>query len=442
MLSIRVPGGRVVNVRPSHVVVAVVVVRALPYAVLGPNLILDDWWVLRNRSLDGILATAGHAQWVARPGAAAIFTATFGVIGAHPLALYAVQVMVGIAAAVAVYGLLARFVDARVALGVVVIWQLLPNHSSLDRWPSNVQAGVALALCAVGLRVLVDAPTYGPRRFAAAAALAGSVMTYEATIAAAAVGVVVLPLLARRRLRLQIVAPALVALAGVGAWAVTHSARSFEDPGADLHLVFTIHFAEGIAPTRQVAVLLGLVAAVGVSVVVWRVVTQRAVGVADALVLAGLAVIVVGTLPFVRFPLGVVGTRDRSNVVSGIGGAMAWAGLVALVAGVRRSAGVVVAAALVLVLVPARLDRDLDWARAGDDGVAIVQLLRNGPTDRPRCVYPGPVNRGGVAAFVADWDLEAAWQMQLGRHDVTARVVGGNEVRSVDDVWVGDCPRP
>jgi hypothetical protein len=118
---------------------------------------------------------------------------------------------------------------------------------------------------------------------------------------------------------------------------------------------------------------------------------------------------------------------------------MVWTGLVLLVSRVRPMVGVVVAAALALVLVPTRLDRDRDWARAGDDGIAILQLIRDGPTDRPRCVFPGPVNRGGVAAFVADWDLEAAWQLQLGRRDVTARIVGGREVSSLEHVWVGDC---
>src|SRR2546426_771949 len=99
------------------VVALLVLVAALavPYALRGPKLLLDDFPVLRNRHFDGVLATAGRNQLRARPGAWLVYTLTFGTIGPHPLALYALQVVLDAAVVVTLFFAARRFVPQRAA---------------------------------------------------------------------------------------------------------------------------------------------------------------------------------------------------------------------------------------------------------------------------------------------------------------------------------------
>src|SRR5204863_3822127 len=81
-------------------IVALVVVLAIPFAVMGPRFILDDWFTLYWRRFDGVLWTGGHGQLRARPGAWLTFLVEFGLIGRHPLAIYLLQTALNAAIAV------------------------------------------------------------------------------------------------------------------------------------------------------------------------------------------------------------------------------------------------------------------------------------------------------------------------------------------------------
>lgn len=192
---------------------------------------------------------AGRGQWLARPGQGAVYSLTFGLVGAHPLIHYAIQVVLAAAAAVLLYRLLSRLIEPGPALGVAALWVVLPNHASLIDWPSAVGMLVALDLLLVG-GVLLTAgrPSVGTE-LAAAAFLAASMLCYEATAPAAGVAALVLPWLVHRRPHWRGTALAWTALAGAGAWMVVNwnSAKSVVHVRADLTQLFPAHFGWGLA---------------------------------------------------------------------------------------------------------------------------------------------------------------------------------------------------
>jgi hypothetical protein len=96
----------VVGVRrhPHWSLAALVGLLAVPYALLGVGWVLDDWFVLRNAHFDGPVAAAGREQWLARPGQGAVYALTFGLVGPHPLAIYAIQVVLAATTASCSFG--------------------------------------------------------------------------------------------------------------------------------------------------------------------------------------------------------------------------------------------------------------------------------------------------------------------------------------------------
>src|SRR5207249_9587137 len=77
--------------KSEWILVALVVALALPYALAGPRIILDDWFFLRNAHFDGAFSAGGARQLMGRPGAWLLYAFQFGVIGRRPRALYVLQ---------------------------------------------------------------------------------------------------------------------------------------------------------------------------------------------------------------------------------------------------------------------------------------------------------------------------------------------------------------
>jgi hypothetical protein len=104
---------------------------------------------------------------------------------------------------------------------------------------------------------------------------------------------------------------------------------------------------------------------------------------ATGLVLAGLAVIGLGTLAFARYPISAVGLGDRSNAVSSVGTALLWVGIGTLLWERQRIVGAVAAALFVAVLAVGHVQRDVDYARAGRDTTRILAAIRAVQDRRP-----------------------------------------------------------
>ena len=423
------PGGAV-DRRIAAALVVLVVMLAAPYAVRGPKLILDDWWVLRNRRFAGVLATAGHSQAVSRPGAWLVFTIAFGLLGRHPLALYVVQTALNVAVTLALFAVLRRFLGPPLAGAVVAVRALLPNHSAMDHWASTLAIVVSLLLLLGGARSLIGACDHNRPAWISAALFAMSGLCYEASLPMAAALLLAVPFLLGHRIRWSVLVMGGLAIGSTGAWMLAHPWRSVPSGYTDLTLLYTIHFGRGITGSPSLAVVTGLVAAIAISLSLGRVLVpdlRGQVGVGEGLVGVGLLTILVGSLAFVKFPLAVVGINDRANYIGSIGSAMVWVGAGALLwrfTDRRRIVLALASAVFVLCVLPARLEHDTNYWRAGTDAEQLVAGLRRSfpHPDGPIVIGPAPLNRSGVVGLVADWDTSAALQLATGNRALVARI--------------------
>ena len=406
------------------ILVGLVVALALPYALAGPRIILDDWFFLRNAHFDGAFSAGGARQLMGRPGAWLVYAFQFGIVGRRPLALYVLQTAANAAVAVALLVAARRFLDRGVAFAVAAVWVALPNHSSLSRWFSTLPAVVALLLVLIGLLVLDT----GRRPWLATACFAAAAVSYEAVIPAAMAALVVVPLFRRRRLDAQILG-SLLALALITEWLWSH--RLYPDVHrADLGVLFPIHFGPGIASVLPAGVVLAMVAAVGITVALVRLAVpsfRSPAGRPEGMIAIGLGIIGVGSAAFIRWPWTVTGINDRANVIGSIGAATAWVGIGLLLLRVRREvalAGVIVAAAFVL---PAHHQRDLDYRRAGDDALRALAAAKAAPLGPGRTVdLPSTVIRSHHETYgLFDWMAPHAVQLVRDDPTVTARFIRG-----------------
>lgn len=381
---------------------------------------LDDWFALANACFDGWWLAAGAEQWQARPGAGAVYAAIFGLVGRHPLVALGVQVVLVAVTAVLLRRLLARFVAPATAWAVAGLWLVIPNHGSLLLWTSAVNITVALALLLAGLLLLA-----GERPAPAALLLALSVLCYEATAPAGLAGALAVPWLQGRSARRSL-AWTLAAIVPAGAWMVAffHPAKRGVRETADLALVPGAHLGEGVFPPGPAAMVLGTVAFVVLALLALEAVRAGRASTEAGLAGAGVAVIVLGTLPFVRYFYAPLGGGDRVNVVAGVGTALVWAGLGTwLWVRLPRSAVLAASAVVVVAMGWASVQRSWSWADAVDDGERTLAAVRPRLAPGVTVAVPAPPVRRNVAAFLDASNIAGAVQLEAGTRDVDARLV-------------------
>jgi hypothetical protein len=400
---------------------------AVPYAVMGPALFMDDWWVLRNIRFHGVLAGAGPAQALARPGAWLLFNLEFGLFGDHPLALYVFVTVVNVGVTVALFLALCRLTGPSVAAAVAAVHAVLPNHASLDHWASAIGITVALLLALSGVAVLARAYDEGRPMWPAIVLFAAGGLCYEAVLVIAVIGLVAVPVVLRHQVRRSASVVALGTFAAIGLWMLAHtqkvlpSGRRF----ADFSLLWPGHFGRGIAVDDRIGRPTLLIVTIVLTVLVARLVLpsmRTSTGRGERLVACGLLVLVLGAVPFAKFPISVLGVNDRANVVSAVGSAIVWVG-VAVVLRRWPALLVVATAAWVLVVVPARWEKDRDWSIVGAGAARIVDDVATAFPEPSGAIVigPEPLTRHGVVALVSDWDTSAALQLTLEDASVVAR---------------------
>jgi hypothetical protein len=388
--------------------------------------VLDDWFLLANARFDGWWQALGGELLRARPGSGAVYAVTIGLVGRHPPVALVVQVLLASAAAIALWDLARQFLGRAEAFAVAALWVLLPNHGSLLYWATGTAITAALLLLLLGVRLLVDG-----RLLAASLLVGASVLTYEATAPAAALALIAVPSLQGRPWRRPLVVGAAVLLP-VAAWVVLArpSVKRGLDQTADLGQVLPAHVGWGVLPT-PFDVAGGLFACLVATFVVVEAGRSRRVTHEAALLGAGAALIVAGTLPFVRYFYAPLGFGDRVNVVAAVGTALLWTALLEwtvrqatehLPAG-RVVAGVVTGAVL-LGFAGATLQRADAWADAGDDAAAVLAgLAPLEPGDE--VTLTRSTLRRNVAAFLDDSNITGAVQLEAGTRDVRARLRPG-----------------
>jgi hypothetical protein len=382
--------------------VALVVLLAIPYAVLGPKFILDDWFTIYWRSTRGLLRTSDQMR--SRPGAWLVFVGEFGLIGRHPLVIYFVQVALTALSAVLLFFVARRFISTQLAGALAAIWVILPNHSALEHWASTMGIQVSLVLLLAGVLLLIRATDDERLPLVAVACFVASALCYEATLPASALALVVVPRARGRRIPLRTLALEVLPLVLAAGWMYTHSQHEttgwFSFGG-----VYPANFGLALAPTRPLGQLLGVGAAALLALALaapFAPSLQWLGTTGPRLVLVGLVIIVVGTLPFARYAIDPIALGDRANVVSSIGSATAWLGIIVMLWS-RRVLALGVLAVLVGLCLAEHLQRDHDYALAGKDAARILTAVGQrfpGTPNGAIVVGPAPIYHHGVIGLI------------------------------------------
>ncbi|MEZ5180232.1 MAG: hypothetical protein R2746_18630, partial [Acidimicrobiales bacterium] len=126
---------------------------SLPFLLAGPGFYLDDWRNLARLDTVGWLRSAEASRFASRPGAWGVEMVLYPTLRDHAGAWVVVLALLNAATATVLYLLLRRFTPHRWAVAVVLLWILLPNHSSLRLFPNTAPMVVGLGLLALGLLV-------------------------------------------------------------------------------------------------------------------------------------------------------------------------------------------------------------------------------------------------------------------------------------------------
>lgn len=379
----------------------------VPYAAAGPGFFIDDWFTLRNAEVLGWWRSAGPDQWAARPGASLVYALTFGLIGRQPLLHFALAAAIVTATAVIIHHVGRRLLPPLPAFCLALLWLLVPNHTSLEMWPSALNIALALLLLVIGLERLTT-PTGRFRADLVAAALLGaSVLTYEATAPVAAVAVAIVAWGRTGRRRWEAFVPSIAAIGGAGMWMLLHwhPEKKGLDAWIDVPQVIAAHFGQSVTGERVTASLLSTCVLVVSALVAYRGFRSGrdvAGDWATRLLLAGWAVILLGALPFVRYFYAPLGLGDRVTVVSGVGGAMVVVAAAAVLSRWWQIAGVVLAAFVVVVAIPQRVTMVRHYAIGADDSREILRHVAErwpSPPEYELVFGPEPIVERNVVAF-------------------------------------------
>ncbi len=420
--------------RRHEAIIAVVgLLMFVPYGLAGPSFFTDDWFSLRNGEFDGWWMSAGSHQWRARPIGSSVYAVTFGLIGQRPMIHYALAAVVVIFSALLIHRIARDFLPSMAAWALALTWLLLPNHTSLEMWPSALNIGVALLLLLIGVRLLTRTPSSAKDPVVAAVAFAIGTLAYEAVAPAAVVAafIVAWP---HGKAGWRVAVPTAAAVGLAGTWMLLnwHPDKQGLDQSLDVSLVVPGHFGEsvvGLARPVQAAVI-GAVLGATLLTASRLIPDDRrpTAGWPEWLIASGWGVIVVGVLPFIRYFYAALGFGDRVTVVSGLGGAMVLVGAIVVLGRAWRPVGVVVGVVLVSAGLAQRASMVSDYATAADDSQRIRSAVLQrwpDPPNHPIQFGPEPIVKRHIAAF---FDVGSAVSLLYGEPSVDARMAFDPEV--------------
>jgi hypothetical protein len=398
----------------------------------GPNFVLDDWFNLAAGPDPQSLLGVDSSLASSRPGLLVAYGLTFGVLGNHPAGYAVVLAMIGAATALTFHSVLRRVVSRQLARTTAAIWVLVPNHMSLEVWPSTVMISLSLLCVLLGARLaLASAPSIW-HRAGAIALFAAATLLYEASLPVICVGVVALPWLAEGRVRVGFVAAGWATQAAVLGWIVLHWHPAKSRHGLiSFTKLLPAHFGDGVVGSGPVSVVLLIAVVSSVLLIVPRELRHhRSLTLTPPLV-AGFIVIVLGTIPFAFYLYAPYGPGDRVLYVTSIGSSLVLGTLATAAVRARRELALFGLLVTLGFVVSYRLDRSQAWNWAGDQGIEILaEIEQRHPTPPPETLVlgPRPVSRSGVTPFLDSSNIQGAIEILYPDSDASAVVVHDDAV--------------
>lgn len=424
------------DLRAIAAVLGTFLVVTVPHLLLGPNFVLDDWYVLNEAEVHGAWNASFEGLREARPGTIVVYGLSYGLIGDHPLVFFLVLSLVNAAVAVMLYLALRRMLPLGISLATTVLWLLLPIHTSLEVWAVVIIVSVSLLFLLTGVWVLaVPGPT--PLRVGVAmACFVASALCYEGSILPAAAACVLVPVVVERRLRWTVIAVGAACLGAVALWLVTHwhTVKSVNHR-IDLSPMFPAHFGWGVMPEGPLASISMAGALLGICVALVRLASpsfRGSTGLGERVTVAGALLTCVGTASFALYIYEPLGAGDRINYVSSIGAALVFVGIGTML---WRYRPIVIAAAVVLVAgtIVVRVERTVLWNRAGNDALTILDAVQQRwpePPDQQIVLGPRAVVEQNIAAFLDVSNIDAAVQYRYRNPAVRATISGSADAFS------------
>ena len=382
---------------------------------LGAPLTYDDWSLAvgaRYRSFGA--AFGGEAR--SRPLGGLWHWAEFKSLGTHPLPHAFVLASVNAAAAVLYWKLLDRWLPRRIAVLSALVWVVLANRGSMRLWYTTSHAVFSLVLLLAAGLIASREPFTGRRFGTVLALLVAATFLYEGGLALGGVGLLLLVWMrAERERRNLLLTITVVVLGAAGTWTLLTSPKLGTSPTPlrnATHLISS-HFGEGVLPGYST-----ILATVTLLVVAWSLASVVLPGfkarLEERCVLVGLVVLVLGAAPFMAsgFPFSTEGFFDRANLFADLGTALVYGSILAMLFRLRWPAVATALSAGVLIAFAVPNASDVsNFVRAGPDGTRLLKAVDALPPDLrtkgPMTFLPLPL-RGGVAEFVADYDISGA----------------------------------
>jgi hypothetical protein len=398
--------------------VAVGVLGALPTvagAARGAGLAVDDWAFAAHTRYESFLHAFG-SQTLSRPIEGTWDWAEFKLLGTHPVPHLLLLAVVNAAAAVLLWRLLLRLLPQRIAVLTTLVWLALANRGSTHLWLSNTPHVFSLALMLAALLVAMHGPPVGRRLAVAVGLLVLATFAYEGGLAIGAVGLVLLIWRdSPPQGRLRRSAVTLAVLGAAGGWTLVTSPKLQGTPAPpfrDADHLLAAHFGSGVMPQWTIVLTIAAVGLVG-----WGFATivlpSFPTRIEERLVFIGLAVLVLGALPFAAggFPFSTDGFFDRGSLFADLGTALFYGAGLAMLWRLPWRAGpsAVAAAVLIVFAIPGVSDVN-NFARAQRDGQRFLRAADALPVDvrtkGPVTFLPLP-NHGGVSMFLSDYDVSS-----------------------------------
>jgi hypothetical protein len=406
---------------------AIGVAAALPtlvWALAGGDLLVDDWFFAAAAEYRGPSAL----PFLSRPLESGYNALTFHLLGDRPLAHLLLLAVLNGVAAVLVWQVARRQLPTRLAVLTTLAWTALPNRGSMRLWISN--APHVLSLCLLLSAALLTCRQWKREPGAAnVPVVVGLVvlaaLAYEGSIL---LGLCVALAVGWRSgaTRRDHVLRAGAAAAPVAVAALTISLNSPKRAGEGIppfehfSALVPAHFGVGVLPPALLAAGMVLLVAIAWSLASLAAPTLRArAGVEERTIAAGLAVLVLGALPFAvaGFPFATAGIFDRGNLFADLGTALIVGGTLGLAWRLRRPvlAGAVAVAALA-VLAAGNVTDVRDWRIAAADGRRLLQASMDTPLSQPAVVVPIDSAAPGVPMFVEPGNLSDAIAVRAHRY--------------------------